>query len=253
MDLGLTGKRALVTCGSSGLGLACARALAAEGAELVLFARNPERLRAAQKHLMSTTGGQTVEVVAGDMSERASVVELRDRIIASGGLDILVLNTPRPPSPMRDLLEEVEDERWERAYRDQLEGSLFVLREIAPLLTTTGWGRIVAITSASIKAPMPRHALSTIFRAGVQAAVKHLSHELGPAGITVNSVAPATVVTPTFATFHDLDERVRKTALKRAGTPEEIAAAVTFLASDLAGFITGQTIQLDGGQTTALV
>ena len=154
---------------------------------------------------------------------------------------------------MRELLDETDDERWEQAYRRQLEGPLFVLRELAPLLRERGWGRIVAITSASVKQPMARHALSTIFRAGLQAALKHLARELGPAAVTVNAVAPATVMTPTFTSFHDLESRVRATSLKRHGLPEELAATVAFLASEQAGFITGELIQVDGGQTASLV
>jgi 3-oxoacyl-[acyl-carrier protein] reductase len=252
MDLAIAGRRALVTCGSSGLGLASAKALAHEGVDLVLFARDPERLGQARDAITSTTD-VTVDVFAGDMSRKDSVRELRTFVSGSGGLDILVLNTPRPPSPMREILEEDDDDRWEQAYQDQLHGSLVVLRQIAPLLVERDWGRIVAITSASVKAPMPRHALSTVFRAGVQAALKHLSHELGPRGVTVNSVAPATIVTPTFAAFHDLEARVLATAVKRHGTEEELAACVAFLASDHAGFITGQVVQMDGGQTTSLV
>jgi 3-oxoacyl-[acyl-carrier protein] reductase len=252
MDLAISGKRALVTGGSSGLGLASAKALAAEGVDIVLFARDVARLEAAADEIRHVSAVR-VEAIAGDMSRSASVLELRQSLVASGGVDILVLNSPRPPSPMRELLSEDDDERWRRAYEDQLQASLLVLRHVAPLLLDKGWGRIVAITSASVKAPMPRHALSTVFRAGVQAALKHLSHELGPQGVTVNSVAPATIVTPTFSTFHDLEARIQATTVKRHGTVEELAALVAFLASDHAGFITGQVIQLDGGQTTSLV
>ena len=251
MDLGIAGKRAVVTCGSSGLGLAVAQALAAEGADLVLFARNPERLREARE-IVRAVRTVAVETVAGDMSDRDDVIALRE-VAEAGGVDILVVNTPRPPSPMRDLLDEDDDDRWDAAHRDQLEAGLLVLRELAPIMGRDGWGRIVGITSASVKEPMPQHALSTIYRAGLQAALKHLSHELGPRGVTVNSVAPATVVTPTFSAFHDLRRRIELTALKRAGTTDELAATVAFLASEPAGFITGQTIQLDGGRSTSLV
>ena len=252
MDLGITGKRAVVTCASSGLGLACAEALAAEGADIVLMARNAERLAEARRSVLARAS-IAVETVAGDMAERADVARLRAVVSELGGADILVLNTPRPPSPMRDFLEEDDDGRWRAAQRDQLEGSLLVLRHLAPLVAARGWGRIIGITSASVKEPMPRHALSTIFRAGLQAALKHLSHELGPHGVTVNSVAPATVVTPTFAAFHDLDRRVAATALRRAGTLEELAGTVAFLASKQAGFITGQNLQIDGGRSVSLV
>ena len=197
--------------------------------------------------------GVTCEGYAGDITSAEDVRGLRDWVETTGGLDILVLNTPRPPSPMRDFLEETDDARWRQAYHDQLEAALFVLRHIPPLMLGKGWGRIVALTSASIKNPMPRHALSTIFRTGVQAALKHLSDEIAGHGVTVNSIAPATVLTPPFAQFHNLEDRIAATPLKRAGTMEELGGTVAFLASQQAGYITGETIQLDGGRTRALV
>jgi 3-oxoacyl-[acyl-carrier protein] reductase len=154
---------------------------------------------------------------------------------------------------MRDFLDETEQERWDQAYRDQLHGALLVLRKLALVVAANECGRIVAITSASVKQPMPRHAISSIFRAGVQAALKHLAMELAPRGVTVNAVAPATVLTPTFATYHNLDQRIAAVPLKRAGRAQELAATVAFLASTHAGFITGEVIQHDGGATLALV
>jgi len=250
MDLGIVGKRALVTCASSGLGLAVADALAREGADLVLFARNAERLEEARSTLLGAHD-VVVETVVGDMASPDDIGRLRAAVRAAP-VDVLVVNTPRPPSPMRDFLDEDDDDRWQTAQRDQLDAGLLVLRHVAPLVGRDGWGRIVGITSASVKEPMPRHALSTIYRAGLQAALKHLSHELGPRGVTVNSVAPATVVTPTFANFHNLERRIEATALKRAGRTEELAATVAFLASDPAGFITGQTVHVDGGRSVSL-
>lgn len=252
MDLGIGGKRALVIGGSSGLGLASAEALAAEGVCIAIFARKPQNIEAAVAHI-SGRHGVRCEGFAGDITVQDDVKALRDWTMRTGGLDILVLNTPRPPSPMAEFLDETEDSRWHRAYEDQLEGALFVLRHLTPMLLGKGWGRIVAVTSASIKNPYPRHALSTIFRAGVQAALKHLSEEIAVHGVTVNSVAPATVLTPTFAQYHDLAARVAATPLKRAGTMEELGGTVAFLASQQAGYITGETIQLDGGRTRSLV
>lgn len=251
MDLGIAGKRALVIGGSAGLGLASAEALAAEGVDLVLFARGREQLDRARESL-SRRFGVTVDAEVGDLTKREDVAALASRLRDSGGIDILVLNTPRPPSPMRDFLAETEDERWSNAYRDQLHSALNVLREITPLVVEKGWGRIIGITSASVKQPMPRHAISSIFRAGVQTALKHLASEIGGRGVTVNSVAPATIVTPTFGQFHNLEARIAAIPLKRAGRPEELGATVAFLASQNAGFITGQIIQLDGGMTTSL-
>ena len=252
MELGIKGRRALVIGGSTGLGLACCEALAAEGADIAVFARNPANLAAAVGRLSSRFGVR-VDGFAGDITSHQDVKTLRDAVQQSGGMDILVLNTPRPPSPMRDFLDETEDARWERAYVDQMQSALFVLRELTPLLLNKGWGRVIGITSASVKQPMPRHALSSIFRAGVQTALKHLVEELGPHGITVNSVAPATVLTPTFAQFHNLETRVAATPLKRAGTMEELGGTVAFLASTFAGYITGATIQFDGGMTRSLL
>lgn len=251
MDLGIAGKRAVVCGGSSGIGLEIARTLAAEGVDIVLVARTPERLRQARIEVLAA-GAVEAETIAADLSVAEDVARLRDAL-ASTGLDILVVNTPRPPSPMREFLDEDEDERWAAARRDQLDGSLLVLRYLAPLMVDRGWGRIIGITSASVKEPLPKHALSTIFRAGLQAALKHLAHELGPRGVTVNSVAPATVVTPTFAAFHDLESRTAATALRRGGTLAELAGTVAFLASRQAGYITGQNIQVDGGRSVSLV
>lgn len=252
MDLGIQGKRAIVIGASQGLGLAVAERLAQEGVELLLFARDPQRLERAAQGL-SAAHGVAVHTCSGDITRESDMDRLAAQSRALGGAQILVLNTPRPPSPMRDFLDENEQDRWDQAYQNQLHGALLALRKLAPLLVGAGWGRIVAITSASIKQPMPRHAISSIFRAGVQAALKHLSMELAPHGVTVNAVAPATVMTPTFSSFHNLAQRIQAVPLQRAGKPEELAATVAFLASEHAGFITGESIQLDGGQTRSLV
>lgn len=252
MDLGISGKRALIIGGSTGLGLASAEALAGEGVNIAIFARNPENLGAATARISSD-----YDVISagfsGNITDQDDVKDLRDWAVQTGGIDILVLNTPRPPSPMRNFLDETEDDRWRRAYSDQLESALFVLRHLTPLLLGKKWGRIIGLTSASVKNPLPRHSVSSIFRAGVQAALKHLSDEIAEHGVTVNSIAPATVLTPTFAQFHDLESRVALTPLKRAGTMDELGGTVAFLASQQAGYITGENIQFDGGRTRSLV
>ncbi|MEV7136059.1 SDR family oxidoreductase [Arthrobacter sp. NPDC093128] len=252
MDFGIGGRRAVVIGGSSGLGLASGEALAAEGVNLVIFARGHEQLETV-RHALAPAHGVRVETVAGDLTKRSDVIGLAGLLRESGGVDILVLNTPRPPSPMRDFLDEDDDTRWSEAYQNQLHGALNVLREVTPLITGNGLGRIIGTTSASVKQPMPRHAISSIFRSGVQAALKHLSLEIAEHAVTVNSVAPATIATPTFAQFHDLEARIAATPLKRSGTLEAFGATVAFLASQHAGLITGQVIQLDGGRTASLV
>ncbi len=252
MDFGISGKRALVIGGSSGLGLAVCEALAAEGVNLAIFARNASRLASASAHLTQRFGVK-VETVAGDITETLEVQRLAEQLKKSGGLDILILNTARPPSPMRQFLDETDDLRWSQAYQQQLNGALVVLRFITPLLLEKSSSRLVAITSATVKQPMPSHAISTVFRAGVQAALKHLANETASRGLTVNAVAPASILTAGLATHHNLAERAQAIPVKRLGTPEELAATVVFLTSRQAGFITGQTVQVDGGMTAGLV
>jgi len=252
MDFSISGKRALVIGGSSGLGLAVCEALAAEGVNLAIFARNASRLASASAHLTQRFG-VNVETVAGDITEPLEVQRLAEQLKKSGGLDILILNTARPPSPMRQFLDETDDLRWSQAYQQQLNGALVVLRFITPLLLEKSSSRLVAITSATVKQPMPSHAISTVFRAGVQAALKHLANETASRGLTVNAVAPASILTAGLATHHNLAERAQAIPVKRLGTPEELAATVVFLTSRQAGFITGQTVQVDGGMTAGLV
>jgi 3-oxoacyl-[acyl-carrier protein] reductase len=252
MDLNIAGKRALVCGGSAGLGYSICEGLAAEGVNLLIFSRDPERLAQAREKLQQEYGIR-VDTFAGDITREEDVDALARSATDTGGIQILVLNTPRPPHPMHDFLDETDSARWEQAHLLQLHSALLVLRKLTPLIIASGWGRVIAITSASVKQPMASHALSTIPRAGVHAALKHLSMEIAHTGVTVNAVAPATVETTAFRTNPKFDARVQSVPMKRAGKPEELAATVAFLASDLAGFITGATIQFDGGQTLSLL
>lgn len=252
MNLGITGKTAIVTAASSGLGEYAARALAAEGVNLVLFARSADTLR-AKAEAMATQYGVKVVPVAGDMRIAADV----DRLIAEtqrafGSPDILVLNTGRPPVPMREVLDETEDARWQDAYETQLRGAVRVVGKVAPLLVARGWGRIVGITSASVKQPMTKHGLSTVFRAGLTGYLRHLANEIAASGVTVNTVCPASVGTEAMEKSYDLTVRAQQVPMRRIGKPEELGAMVAFLCSDLAGFTTGAAIQVDGGMVAAL-
>ena len=258
MDLGINNKVALVTASSAGMGRNIANALAAEGVNMVLFARTADKLEAVadeirQKHHVK------VVAVAGDMLKRADVERLSATIReVFGGLDILVLNTGRAPNPLRATLEETEEERWHEAYRNQLWGTIQVAKSVVPLMVKRGWGRVIAITSASVKQPMPHHSLSTVFRAGVTAYMKHLANEVGSMGITVNCVAPALIDTSHrsgSAAYTPAQSEARKklTPLGRMGTQEEVCGVVAFLASMQAGFVTGSTIQVEGGMIGAMI
>jgi 3-oxoacyl-[acyl-carrier protein] reductase len=175
-----------------------------------------------------------------------------------GGLDILVLNTGRAPNPLRATLDETEESRWQEAYQNQLWGTIQVANSLLPLMLPRGWGRVIAITSASVKQPMPHHALSTVFRAGVTAYVKHLANEVGRHGITANCVAPALIDTShrsaaSAYTPAQTEARKKLTPLGRMGTQEEVCGLVTFLASMQAGFVTGSTIHVEGGMVGAML
>jgi 3-oxoacyl-[acyl-carrier protein] reductase len=257
MDLGIKGKTALVTASSGGMGKNIANALAAEGANVVLFARSEDKLKALAQEISEHYGVRVI-AQAGDMRSSDDVAALKEAIKTEfDGLDIVVLNTARPPNPIRETTEETDMSRWDEAYQNQLAGVLQVVSQVIPLITARGWGRVIAITSASVKAPMAHHSLSTVFRAGVTAYMKHLANEVGARGVTVNCVAPALIETPHRAgsaayTPAQAEARKRLTPLGRMGTQSELAGVVTFLASVQAGFITGATIPVEGGMLGSL-
>jgi len=252
MDLGIRDRVAIVTGASAGLGLAVAERLAQEGCRLALFARGAQRLEAAERALRARFGVEVL-AVAGDMADAADVERLRDDVGRRyGGPDILVINTGRPPLPMKAVLEERDAARWEEAYRVQLLGTVLVAQAIVPGLVARGWGRVVGITSASVKQPMGDHALSTVFRAGVTGMLKHLANEVAASGVTVNMVCPASVATAGLISTYDAAARAAQVPMRRLGKPEELAATVAFLASELAGYTTGASLQVDGGMVAAL-
>lgn len=258
MNLGIDGKCALVTASSAGMGRNIAHALAAEGVNVALFARTADKLKAVAQEIEQQHKVKAV-AVAGDMLSSADVGRLKDTLQQEfGGLDIFIMNTSRAPNPLRATLDETEDARWQQAYQNQLWSAIQVTKTMLPLMLGRGWGRIVAITSASVKEPMPHHSLSTVFRAGVMAYMKHLANEVGPQGITVNCVAPALIDTSHrtgTAAYSAAQTEARKklTPLGRMGRQEEVCGVVTFLTSMQAGFITGSSINVEGGMLRSLL
>jgi len=256
MDLGIKGKLALVTAASGGMGRNIARTLAAEGADIVLFARTEQKLREVAREIERDHGVRAT-AVAGSMTEQADVRRLAGTPKELGGVDIMILVSGRPPNPLRDTLQETEQARWDEAYRTQLWGIVEVVNGIVPDMLNRGWGRIIAITSASAKQPMPRHAISTVFRAGVTAYLKGLANEVAASGITVNCVAPALIDTShrtggAAYTAAQTEHRKTLTPLGRMGTQEELCGVIAFLSSSQAGFVTGSTIAVEGGMSASL-
>jgi|SRR5579884_2864159 len=241
MDLGLSGRTALVGGASSGLGLASAEALAEEGANVVLFARRQEEL---EEHAARLGG----VAVAGDVTDDAALARAVSTAVERfGGLDVLVWNGGGPnPGGARD----ADDEALDAAYRLVLRPAIKLVRLALPHLERSPAGRIVAVTSLAAQEPTTHLALSNTFRPGVHGWLKTLSREVGPLGITVNCVAPGRIATARLDQLYPdgpTQEQLDEIALGRWGEPREFGDVVCFLASSRAAYVTGQTVVVDGG------
>jgi 3-oxoacyl-[acyl-carrier protein] reductase len=241
VDLGLSGRTALVSGASSGLGLASAEALAEEGANVVLFARRAEEL---EEHAARLGGVAVAGDVTDDEALERAVAAAVDRF---GGLDVLVWNGGGPqPGGAR----EADDESLDAAYRLVLRPAIKLVRLALPQLERSRAGRIVAVTSLAAQEPTTHLAMSNTFRPGVTGWLKTLSREVGPLGITVNCVAPGRIATARLDQLYPdgpTPEQLDEIALGRWGEPREFGDVVCFLASARAGYVTGQTVVVDGG------
>jgi len=241
VDLGLTGRTALVCGASSGLGLASAEALAEEGANVVLFARRAEQL---DENATRLGGVAVVGDVKDDTDLARAVATAVDRF---GGLDILLWNGGGPPPGKA---EEIDDQSLEAGYRLLLRPAVTLVQLCLPHLEQSPAGRIVALTSLAAQEPTAHLALSNTFRPGVHGWLKTLSREVGPKGITVNCVAPGRIATPRLDELYPdgpTEAQLEEIALRRWGTPREFGDVVCFLASERARYVTGQTVVVDGG------
>ena len=257
MDLGIKNKVALVAGGSMGLGRAVALAMAREGAKVAICALDDPSLPAAEKLLRSETGDEVL-AVAADVSDPLQATQFVRKALAHfGTVDILVNNAGGPPS-MNFL--EIDDTMWANGFRLNLLSTIVMTREVVPVMKEKRWGRIINMTSISVKQPIDGLILSNTVRSGVIGLAKTLSTELAPFNVTVNSVCPGYTLTDRVRNLAKVvaeKEKVTPEAvikrweatipMGRLGTPEEFAALVTFLASEQAGYITGAAIQIDGG------
>ncbi|HSC50361.1 MAG TPA: SDR family oxidoreductase [Gaiellaceae bacterium] len=239
MDLGLSGRTAIVCGASAGMGLAIAEALAAEGANVTMFARRRELLEREAERLGALA-------VRGDVSDPADLKRLVDRTLAAfGGIDILVNNSGGPP---RNSALEMTDEQVESAVELLLLSAIRLTRLCLPELERSGRGRVINIESSSVREPIENLALSNAVRPGVVGWAKTLARELGPKQITVNTIAPGKIKTDRLG-----DTDTEAIPLRRIGQPREIADVVCFLASEAASYVTGTVIPVDGGLTRSLL
>ncbi len=247
MELGLRGRTAIVCGASQGMGLAIAEALAAEGANVAMFARRRDVLEREAERIGALA-------VRGDLTNPRHLEALIEQTVAAfGGIDVLVCNGGGPP---RGAAVGLTDEAVESAVELLLLSAVRLTNLCLPHLRTSGRGRVITIASTSVKEPIPMLALSNAIRPGVVGWMKTLAGEVGPDGITVNVVAPGRIDTERLREVYPdgpSDSDLAAIPLRRLGAPREIGYAVTFLASDRAAYITGTVLPVDGGLTRGLL
>ena len=257
MDLGLKGKVALVAGASKGLGYAVARALAAEGAQVSIASRDDAAIREAAARLERETGARAMATALDVRSADAVQAWIAASADRFGGIDALMTNSGGPPAG--DALS-FDDRAWQDAADLLLFSALRMIRAAVPVMQRRGGGAILVSTSSSVKEPIPNLALSTVLRASVSALAKTLALELAPMKIRVNQIIPGRIDTDRLRQLDEINAKrqgVTPDAAKakalanipmgRYGAPEEFGRAGAFLLSDAASYMTGATVQVDGG------
>jgi 3-oxoacyl-[acyl-carrier protein] reductase len=263
MDLGLTGRVALVGGASRGLGYAIAHELAAEGCAVVICARDGVALEAARERITEETGSEVLTVAANLSDPEAVELVAGSALDAFGHIDVLVTNTGGPPAGPFD---SHSPEAWRQAIAQNLESVINLTRAVLPSMRERRWGRIVNVTSIAVKQPVEGLILSNSVRAGVTGFARTLANELAPHGLTVNNVLPGYTRTERLIHLAEHNAQARRSSvddaysqwereipMQRLGEPNELAALVAFLASRRAAYITGQSIAVDGGWIRSLL
>jgi 3-oxoacyl-[acyl-carrier protein] reductase len=263
VDLGITGKTALITGASAGLGYAAALTLAGEWVKIAINSRSMENLKKASKSIQSATG-QEPFVVAGDLGHEGTVDNIiREVELKLGSIDILVSNAGGPPAGPFD---SHDKETWRTAADLTLHSAIDLSRAVLPDMVKNGWGRIIFITSIAVKQPADSLIISNTLRAGLTGFAKSISNEYGKAGVTVNTVCPGYTKTERLEYLADslakaeaiskdqvYERWIESVPAGRLGKPEELAGLITFLASEKASYITGLSILVDGGAYKGLL
>lgn len=265
MDLGLAGKRALITGASSGLGFATAQSLAIEGAEVIINSRSNDRLDAAASRIEKATGRRP-KVLVGDLAKSDDVTKILAAVKGAeglGGIDIFVFNNGGPPAGIFD---NQPAQNWDAGYQLILRAAVEMTRGLLDGMVSRRWGRLVYITSVAALQPIDDLILSNSFRAGVHGFCKTISNTYAKHGITANCVCPGYTMTERLTELAEkratasgatVDSQLalfaKAVPAERLGKPDELASLITFLASNRAAFITGTSIPVDGGTNRALL
>jgi 3-oxoacyl-[acyl-carrier protein] reductase len=257
MDFGLRDRIALIAGGSRGLGKAVAMEMCREGARVAICARGDEELQRAVEEIVSTTGAEAIGIPCDLSDPEQARGFVRTGVKHFGTVDILVNNAGGPPSAT---FLEITDDLWLQGLRLNLMSTINMTREAAPIMVEKRRGRIINITSVAVKQPIDGLILSNTVRSGVIGLAKTLSNELAAYNITVNNVCPGYILTERVRSLAAVVAEREKSKpdvvikrwestipMGRMGTPEELAALVVFLASEKASYITGASIQIDGG------
>jgi len=257
METGLKGKVVLLAGASQGMGRAAAQAFAEEGAIIAISARTDDKLQKAADEIRKSTGAE-VYAQCFDVSYQAAVEKfVADIVKKYGRVDVCVANAAGPPA--KTFLQ-TSTEEWHKAFEMNFMSVINLAREVIPQMQKNKWGRLITITSTSVRQPIPDLILSSAIRPAVVGLVKSLAIEFGKDGITANNVAPGYTATERLTELaasrskaagvaeKDIYDRwANEVPLRRVGKPEEIADAIVWLASERASYITGQPILVDGG------
>ncbi len=263
MDLGIKGKVAIVAASSKGLGKAVAMGLAEEGVKVTICARGEETLKEAAREIESRTGAEILAICA-DVTQLKDIKNLVSETVKKhGNVDILVNNAGGPPL---GIFPNFSEEDWKKAVELNLMSTINLTREAIPYMQRQKWGRIINITSVAVKQPIEGLILSNTVRAGVVGLAKTLSNELAADNITVNNICPGRILTDRIRSLAQGRAKQQGKSpeeimiswendipMRRLGKPEELANLVVFLASERAAYITGTTVQVDGGVVKSLL
>lgn len=263
MDFGIKGKTALVVASSSGIGRSTAELLLKEGCKVAICSSNLENLKVATKEMKQLYGIEPYWSKC-DINKQSDIENTISEVESVlGDIEILVNNCG---GPKPGIFGELDESNWEKAYNQVLMSAVRFSRMVLPSMERKNWGRIINITSISVREPIINLMLSNAFRSGLTGFAKSLSNEIGKFNITVNNVAPGYTLTHRLYELaveraktsgdsheHILAEMANNVPMKRLARPDEVASAIVFLASDQAGYITGQTLTVDGGLSKSLM